>query len=163
MIMVDTSKKVILLVLSTTRHNPNTINVAIEEAKARGARLHILFILDSAMANDIYARLTDLGFIGEKPSHQISDAILGEYRMRGEAKIREVEEKAKSAGIETGSSLSEGDFVAICLSEINTLRTDLVILSRKKRSNLSRFLFGSSVDKLKRSATCEIRVIDEAE
>ena len=65
----------ILLVLSTTRQSPKTIDLAIEKVKKENSSLTALFVLDSEMPESILEKLTDSGFTGEKPSQELRDSI----------------------------------------------------------------------------------------
>ncbi len=153
--------KNILLVLSTTRQSPKTIDLAVERAKKEGARLIVLFILDSGMPDSIFEKLTDIGFTGEKPSQQLYDSILLEYRERGKRKLMEIEEAVSGTGVPVECLIREGDFASCCLDVIREKGADLVILTRKKRSTLSRFIFGSAIEDVEREAGCELVIVDE--
>lgn len=153
--------KNILLVLSTTRQSPKTVELAIEKARDEKADLTALFVLDSGMPESIFEKLTDIGFTGDKPSQQLRDSILVEYRERGKAKLGEIEAQAADMGISCGSIVKEGDFREECLSLIKEKKADLVIITRKKRSSLSRFIFGSPLEEIKNGAGCEMLIVEE--
>ena len=153
--------KNILLVLSTTRQSPKTIELAMEKARDEKADLTALFVLDSGMPESIFEKLTDIGFTGEKPSEQLRDSILVEYRERGRTKLTEIETLAADMGIAFGSVVREGDFTTECLSAIREKEADLVIITRKKRSSLSRFIFGSPLEAIKSQAGCEMLIVEE--
>ena len=151
----------ILLVLSTTRQSPATVDHALRRATEENEPLHVLFILDSDMPGSIFDRLTDMGFMGERPSQQLSDAILSEYRERGSAKIAEIEKAAGAHHVSVTTALLAGDFLCTCLNEIARLHAAEVVLTRRHRGNLSRFLFGSAVTDLKLRASCPVTIIEE--
>ena len=153
--------KNILLVLSTTRQSPKTIELALERAIKEEACLTGLFILDSKIPDSIFEKLTDSGFIGDKPSQQLHTSILLEYKQRAIIKLEETKEIASKKGVPFEAIIKEGDFISQCLEEINKAKADLVILTRKKRSSLSRFIFGSYVEDIQREVDCEVLIIDE--
>jgi len=153
--------KNILLVLSTTRQSPETVELALEKAKEGNSSLTGLFILDSGIPDSIFDKLTDIGFTGEKPSHQLHASILAEYRERGMKKMEEIGETAAGKGISFDSIIREGDFAAECLSVIGEKRADTVIMTRRKRSSLSRFIFGSPIENIRKRAGCEFIIVDE--
>lgn len=153
--------KNILLVLSTTRQSPKTVELAIEKAKSENASLTALFVLDSDMADSIFEKLTDIGFTGEKPSQQLQEAILTEYRERARSKLDEIEEFARSNDVQYGSIMKDGDFTTECIQLIEEKKADLVIITRKKRSSLSRFIFGSPLEAIKSKVCCEMLIVDE--
>lgn len=153
--------KNILLVLSTTRQSPKTIELALDKAKSEGATLTGLFILDSNIPESIFDKLTDIGFTGGKPSQQLHSSILLEYRQRGMKKLEETRDIASKSGVPFEGLIREGDFAAQCLEVIHTSKSDLVILTRKRRSSLSRFIFGSCVEDIKKESGCELLIVDE--
>ena len=151
----------ILLVLSTTRQSPKTIDLAIEKVKKEKSSLTALFVLDSEMPGSILEKLTDSGFTGEKPSQELHDSILTEYRERGRKKLEEIEDLAKRMDVPFSAVIREGDFTSECLSEIKDRRSDIVIITRKKRSSLSRFIFGSPIEQIRDAAECEMIIVEE--
>jgi len=151
----------ILLVLSTTRQSPKTIDLAIEKVKKEKSSLTALFVLDSEMPESILEKLTDSGFTGEKPSQELRDSILTEYRERGQKKLEEIEELANRMDLPFSAVIREGDFTSECLAEIKDRRSDVVIITRKKRSSLSRFIFGSPIEQIKDAAECEMIIVEE--
>ena len=153
--------KNILLVLSTTRQSPKTIELALEKAKEAGANLTGLFILDSNIPESIFETLTDVGFSGEKPSMQLQESILTEYRLRSEKKLEETGIMASERGVPFEAITKEGDFMGQCIDVIESSNADLVILTRKKRSSLSRFIFGSCVEDIKKEVKCELLIVEE--
>ena len=151
----------ILLVLSTTRQSPKTVELAIEKVKKEKSSLTALFILDSEMPGSILEKLTDSGFTGEKPSQELHDSILTEYRERGRKKLEEIENLANRMDVPFSAVIREGDFTSLCLAEIKDRRSDIVIITRKKRSSLSRFIFGSPIEQIRDAAECEMIIVEE--
>jgi nucleotide-binding universal stress UspA family protein len=47
------------------------------------------------------------------------------------------------------------------LAVVEKEKVDLIMVTRRKRSGLSRFIFGSAVAELKETANCKVRIIDE--
>ena len=158
---MDKSTHPIMLVISTTRQSPTTITHALERAETTNEPLHVLFILDSEVPNSIFDNLTEMGFVGERPSQQLTDAIIREYRDLGGAKITEVEKLANERKLPVTTELLEGDFLSTCINRINCLGVGEVILTRRKRGNISRYLFGSAVKDLAEKACCPVTIIDE--
>ena len=153
--------KNILLVLSTTRQSPKTIDLALEKVKAEKSSLTALFVLDSEMPGSILEKLTDAGFTGEKPSQELHDSILTEYRERGKNKLEEVEKMAKEMDVPFIAIMREGDFTSECLAEIKYRNADTVITTRKRRSTLSRFIFGSPIEQIRNESKCEMIIVEE--
>ena len=153
--------KRIMLVLSTMRQSPKEIEYALQTAKKENAELVALFIIDSNMPGTVFQRLHEMDLIGEKPSEELSKALMGEYRQRGYEKLEEVEKKAKGKNVHCSIYIEEGDFAEEVLKMINKLGVSLVILTRSRRSNISRMFFGSAVDELIKQSPCEVKIVDE--
>jgi nucleotide-binding universal stress UspA family protein len=89
------------------------------------------------------------------------DAILKEYQQRGKEQLKEIQELAQSKRIECKTVLRVGNFVDECLRFIKEKKPMVVILTRAKRSELSRLLFGSAVNEIKKKSPVPIRIVKE--
>ena len=49
----------------------------------------------------------------------------------------------------------------VALSVAEEEQVSLILVTRRKRSRLSRYFFGSAVAELKEKVTCETKIIDE--
>jgi nucleotide-binding universal stress UspA family protein len=153
--------KQILLALSTTRQSPKTIDYALKQAQKEKADLAILFIVDPDLPHLILDKMMDVGFMGDKPSMELYRSILEEYRERGKKIIEEISQKADNLGVKCSITMVEGEFVVECLKVIKEKNPEITILTRAERSSLSRFLFGSAVNRLKQKSKCPIKVVEE--
>jgi len=153
--------KKILLLLSTTRNSPKSVAKALELAQEQSAELVLLFILDDALAQSIIDKMSEEGWVGGKASEHLQNSILREYFTQGQAKLKEIEEKANNHGVSHRSIYSRGQFAPVALGVIEKEGVDLIIVGRRKRSDLSRFIFGSPVAQIEKKAGCEMMVIDE--
>jgi nucleotide-binding universal stress UspA family protein len=151
----------IMLLLSFLRRSPQCIELALQMAAERKAELIVLFVLNDEVMSKVAKKLTEDGWIGGKPSEQFLAALRQEYREQAQAKIQEVEKAARAKGISLRSFSRQGDLVKEALALLNEEKIDLVIVTRRKRSRLSRFLFGSAVADLMLQAPCPVKVIDE--
>ncbi|MDH4100270.1 MAG: universal stress protein [Nitrospirota bacterium] len=158
----EKQRKTIMLVLSTTRQSPVTVDEAIVTAKKDEAELVVLFVNDSKIPSMVFDRMADYDFIGDKPSEELTTAIQREYCLRGNALLDEIEKKAKAEGVSCKTIIEGGEFVETCLKMVERYRVDLVIMNRMKRSAISRFFLGSAVDKLTANAPCPVKVVEEA-
>ncbi|MFQ5963051.1 MAG: universal stress protein [Candidatus Scalinduaceae bacterium] len=151
----------ILLILSTTRKSNKCIKEAVDIACRKKAKLVILFVVDYEVPQKIFDKLTEEGWIGGKPTENLFNAMLDEYSIQGRDKIAEIEAIAKSVGVRCKSIVRKGKLVDVTLSIVEAEKVNLIIITRRKRSGLSRFIFGSAVAELKEKVKCEVRIIDE--
>lgn len=151
----------IMLLLSFLRRSPKCIDLALRIAAERKAELIVLFVLDAEVPHAVTRKLTESGWLGGKPSEQFLQALTQEYQEQAQTKIQEVEAAAAAKGIRVRSYSRQGNLVEEALAILEHEKIDLVIVTRRKRSRLSRFLFGSAVADLMQRAPCPVQVIDE--
>ena len=153
--------KRILLLLSFLRRSPGCIDLALQIAAERHAELVVLFVLDMDIPAAVSRKLTEDGWIGGKPSERFLEALRQEYEEQADAKLGEVKEAANARGIAVRAFLRHGHLVNETMSLLAQEQIDLIVVMRRKRSRLSRFLFGSTVADLMKQAPCPVQVIDE--
>ncbi len=157
----DSNMVNILLVLSTTRESPRTIDYAFKRVQELKGNLVALCVIDTSLAASIQEKLADSAFIGDKPGEDVYQKILEEYKQRGERKLKEIEDAAQKHHISIKTILREGDIVKECLDTIDQVKAFAVIIGRKKRSKLSQFIFGSPIKLIEKNAKCPVEVIEE--
>ncbi len=151
----------ILLILSTTRKSDKCVKEAVDIASKENAKLIILFVVDNEVPQKIFDSLTEEGWIGGKTTENLYNAVLDEYSVQGKEKISEIEEAAKNKGVDYKSVIKRGTFLEVALSVAEEEQVSLILVTRRKRSRLSRFFFGSAVAELEEKVTCETKIIDE--
>jgi nucleotide-binding universal stress UspA family protein len=151
----------ILLLLSFLRRSPRCIELALQIAAERQSELIVLFVLDTEIPQAVTRKLTEDGWMGGKPSEKFLEALRQEYHEQAQTKLREVEETAKDKGISVQTFSRQGNLVDEALALLDQEKIDLIIVTRRKRARLSRFLFGSAVADLMKRAPCPVQVIDE--
>lgn len=151
----------ILLVLSTTRQSDKAIDMALSMAEEQEADLMVLFILNSKVPDTVFDQLTDVGFMGERPSSESKATIVKEQRDRGLAKLKEIEKLAEDRGVFCQSWVVQGDFGRESVKMAAAHEVDLLIVCRARRPGLSRFFFDQEIEEVIRWADCEVRVVEE--
>ncbi len=152
--------KKILLILSFLRSSPKAIEEAVQLAKENQAELIVSFVIDVEHADKIAHRLADEGWIGGRPSEQFYISLLREYKLQAENQIHDIEKRARAVGVPVRSAVKSGSFLTETLRLADLEEPDLIIVTRRKRSGLSRLIFGSVVKTLQKQVRCEVRVID---
>jgi len=150
----------ILLIVSFLRASDRTIDEAITLAKEQNAELVASFVIDAEYAEKIAHRLTNDGWIGMKPSEHLYRSILQEYKSQAEAKLAEIEQRARNAGVPVRSIIRRGVVLEETLKIARAEHPTIIVITRRKRSKLSRLIFGSLAKALEKQAECEVRVID---
>ncbi len=151
----------VLLIISTQRLTCRSINYAIGMAKRTKSQLLVLFVMDSKLPESIFKKLEDEAYLGYRPSEEAYRHILEEYEDRGKTLLKEIKVMADKEKVPCKTVFREGDFFEDCekLLEEENVRTSIV--TRKKRSSLSRFILGSDLNSLMETANCTFEIFDE--
>ena len=149
-----------VLALTTVEQAPEVVDAALDFASAKKAKLFAVFILDESVPAAIFEKLTDIGFIGEKPGAELESAVSLEYRRQAMTTLTEIEGLAEAKGVDCETGVVEGDFMDKCLEVVAKYAADTLIIVRTRRSFLSRLLAGTGIDELVRRAPCEIKVFE---
>jgi nucleotide-binding universal stress UspA family protein len=152
----------LMLVLSPTRHNPRSVDLAISLVEKTGRPLLAVFVVDTKVTDAMSGRIVDAGFLGDRVSAQLQAAIEREYEDRGRRELEEVKARAEKIGIECEVAIRRGDFVEECLKIARQKRVEDMVVSRAERSKLSRKLFGSAVNELVGKAPCPVLVVSDS-
>jgi nucleotide-binding universal stress UspA family protein len=152
----------LMLVLSPTRHNPKSVDLAISLVKNSTKSLLAVFVIDTKVTDAISGRIVDIGFLGDRVSAKLENAILKDYEARGKKELEDVKAKAEDLGIKCELLIRKGDFVEECLKIAKQKQVEDMVVSRAERSNLSRKLFGSAVNELLERAPCPIMVVSDS-
>ena len=148
------------MLVSFLRSSSKTIEDAMLLAKFENAELVLFFVLDMKYADNIANTLTSEGWIGSKPSEQLYLSLLKEYKMQAEAKIGRIQETAQQLDIPVRSVIRSGSVLEETLKMTEEEKPDLIVITRRKRSKLSRFIFGSMVSALIKQVDCPVKIID---
>lgn len=150
--------KNILLVLSTSGASQEAIDYSVERALKEKAKLYALYVLESELANELFDTFTDIGFIGDKPSEQLSKAIMKEYRQRGYEELGKVQIKAMEAGVGFEPILEKGELVPMVLEIAGRVDASLIVLVRRKAKSVLKIFARSFEDDIRKKAQCEVVV-----
>ena len=153
--------KNVLLVLSASGTAESWIDIAVQRAVKDGLGLVVLYILDKDLADEAFDAFTDIGFIGDKPSSELSESLMREYRQRGYEELGAVQVKAMEEGVAFEPLMEEGSFVSKVLEVIERMNVSVaVVVSRRERS-LLKYFSRSLAQEVKDLAGCEVVVLAE--
>jgi nucleotide-binding universal stress UspA family protein len=151
----------VLLVIPASEEPQRASAAAIELARQRGGTLVALVVVDPKVPSHAASTLTDLGFMGEEVSEQVSETIVREYHTHADALLHTLAERAKKEGVAVTPIFEEGDIGEICRRVIRTHHIGIAVLVAEKRSWLTRFLSRSAAVQLPTLPGCEVRVMEE--
>lgn len=153
--------KNILLVLSATGTPDEVIDYAVKRAKAGPSTLVAVYLLEANAASEVFDTFTDIGFIGDRPSTQLSESIMKEYRQRGYEELGKVQIKAMEEGVDFEPLMEEGEAMGKVLSIIKRLDIGTAVAVKKKRKAFFKYFSRSFADELREKAHCEVIVFTE--
>jgi len=151
----------VLLILSTSRTSQNAIEYAVGLAKKEKAKLVVLYIIETELTNEVFDKFTDIGFIGDKPSSELAEAIMKEYRQRGYEEMGKVQIRAMEENVDFDAVTTQGDFVEKALEVIERYKIDTAVAIKRKRSAFLKYFSKSVVDELVEQAPCKVEVFEE--
>lgn len=151
----------VLLILSTSRTSQDAIEYAVNLAKKEKAKLVVLYIVETELTNEVFDKFTDIGFIGDKPSTQLTEAIMKEYRQRGYEEMGKVQIRAMEENVDFDAVTTQGDFVEKAVEVIERYKVDVAVTIKRKRSVFLKYFSKSMVDELVEKAPCKIEVFEE--
>lgn len=153
--------KNILLVLSATGTPDEVIEYAVKRAKAGPSTLVSVYLLEANAASEVFDTFTDIGFIGDRPSTQLSESIMKEYRQRGYEELGKVQIKAMEEGVDFEPLVEEGEAMEKVLAIIKRLDIGAAVAVKKKRKAFFKYFSRSFADELREKAPCEVIVFAE--
>lgn len=154
--------KKVLLVLSTSGTPDKVIDYAVGRAKKDGVGLVALYILETGLASSVFDTFTDIGFIGDRPSEELSEAIMKEYRQRGYEELGRVQVKAMEEAVEYDPVMEQGDYVQKTLEFIKERDASLAVLVQRKKKEIFKYFKRSHADEVREKAACEVVVFNES-
>jgi nucleotide-binding universal stress UspA family protein len=144
-----------------TRTSDKALDLAVTTAKKERATLFALYLLETELANEVFDRFSDIGFIGDRPSMQLSEAIIKEYRQRGYEELGRVQIKAMEEGVPFEPLMEQGDYVGKILEVIRDRNIDMAVAVRRKPNPLLKYFSRSVADELAEQAPCKVYVFEE--
>lgn len=151
----------VLLVLSTSGTPDEVINYAVERALKDKSGLVALYLLDKELAREAFDAFSDIGFIGDRPSQELSESLMREYRQRGYEELGRVQVKAMEAGVDYEPVMEEGGYVSTVLDMISSTGAHLAVLVRRRERSFMKYFSMSLAEEVRKQASCEVVIFRE--
>jgi nucleotide-binding universal stress UspA family protein len=143
--------KPILLALSTFRQSDSLVQKTIQLAKQEGRQLIVLFVVDINLTRYLIDSQT---IPGTHFRQECEEEMLAEYKEMADAKVEAITSQANDAGVSCETIVITGRFGIETINVIRERNPEKVILTRSRRPQWIRQLFGSPVDYIIEHATC---------
>ena len=151
--------KNVLLVMASTDASDEAIEYAVSLAQKNSAGVSAVYLLHTGPVREAFDAFTDTGFIGDKPSSEVSESLMRAYRQRGYEELGRVQIKAMEAGVEFEPLLEEGELQSRVLEFIER-RGAIAVVLVKKKGRLAGYFSKSPVEELKKRTSIEVTVFE---
>jgi len=140
----------ILVATDGSEQNHQALLEAVEMARSQKAELHGIYIVDTIA----FASL---------PMDVTWENVYNVLYDEGKDAISAVEKEAKKAGVKFTGTVLEGNPAVEIVKYAQEKKMDLIVVGTLGRSGLSRFLLGSTAEKVIRTAPCPVLVVRQPE
>lgn len=149
----------ILLLLSQERHKPEAIQFCLDRLiQEEEGEIMSVYILDPKFSSKIENYLSESTFVADKPGQEVSEALHKEYEKRGKESLNDICKEFKSAGIPCQTISKLGDYFELARDTAREFEPDLLVITEKKTSIVSKIFRSTDERKLKNLVKCEIKV-----
>ncbi len=153
----------VLVLLSAMRQSGEAVQWALEQAKQAGVGMVLLYVADRTVAQHAARELRMGGFLGDEPADLVTKVLLKAYTERGKEDLAAIRKLVETEGVPCEVVLREGDFYGECSAYMKGRAFSQIVAIRRKRSHLSRYLFGSVIGRLQRQRAEPFTVFTEEE
>ncbi len=157
------SRPPLLLILSAMRQSGEAVQFALERARGAGVGMVVLYVVDESIAENAARELEMSGFMGDEPAGLVTQVLLKAYRERGNEDLEQIRKAAAKAEVPCETEMRGGDFYEECRTYMEGRVFQEIVAIRRKRSHLSRYLFGSVINRLRESRVEPFTVFTEEE
>jgi len=138
--------KEILVATDGSQYTKNAIDYGIDLAKNLGAKLHAIYVVDTAAFASI-------------PMDAAWESMYELLRQEGDEATRYVADKAEAEGLEVVRNTVEGHPADEIAKYAEKNRISLIVMGTLGKSGLDRFLLGSVAEKVVRTSKIPVLVV----
>lgn len=138
--------KKILIATDGSEYTKNAIDYGIDLAKSTGAKLFVIYVVDTAAFASI-------------PMDAAWESMYELLNQEGNQAIKYVVEKAEAEGLEIEGKLIEGHPADEIIKSSESNSVSLIVMGTLGKSGLDRFLLGSVAEKVVRNSKIPVLVV----
>jgi len=138
--------KKILIATDGSEYTKNSIDYGIDLAKNTQARLHVIYVIDTAAFASI-------------PMDAAWESMYELLKQEGDEATRYVAEKAEAEGLEVEKLTVEGHPAEEIIKYAEKNSMNLIVMGTLGKSGLDRFLLGSVAEKVVRASKIPVLVV----
>ena len=138
--------KKILIATDGSEHTKNAVNYGIDLAKNTGAKLHAIYVVDTAAFASI-------------PMDAAWESMYELLKQEGDEATKYVSEKAEEESLDVEKSTIEGHPAEEIIKYAENNSIDIIVMGTLGKSGLDRFLLGSVAEKVVRNSKIPVLVV----
>ncbi|MDD5473303.1 MAG: universal stress protein [Candidatus Methanoperedens sp.] len=138
--------KKILIATDGSEYTKNAVDYGIEFAKNTGAKLHAIYVVDTAAFASI-------------PMDAAWESMYELLRQEGDEATKYVADRAATEGLEVERNTVEGHPADEIIKYAEKNATSLIVMGTLGKSGLDRFLLGSVAEKVVRTSKIPVLVV----
>jgi len=138
--------KKILIATDGSEYTKNSIDYGIDLAKSTQAKLHVIYVIDTAAFASI-------------PMDAAWESMYELLKQEGDEATRYVAEKAEAEGLEVEKLTVEGHPAEEIIKYAEKNSMNLIVMGTLGKSGLDRFLLGSVAEKVVRASKIPVLVV----
>ncbi|MEZ5064821.1 MAG: universal stress protein [bacterium] len=155
---MDTTRGRTLIVLTALRFSEEYGAAALRAAAKRSEDVVLGLVVDRDLSEAVAGQLADVGFLGERLMHEFRETMLQEYRTRGLAHLKELEQEARRLGLQVETRVVDGAFRASVFALAQQTGASRIAVARMNTAHVSRLFFGSEIEHLAKEARIPVDV-----
>lgn len=148
----------ILYIMTPGRQSTEALHWCLHKTKELQLTLRIVYVVDEELSRNIGRSMSEIGFVGETPSAELSEALNKEYQDRAYKIIEEVERQCRTFAIPFETAIKEGGYIDICLEEANGGGIRILTVVQQKEGLFKKFFASSDTSQLVGKIPCELKV-----
>ncbi|MCZ7384428.1 MAG: universal stress protein [Candidatus Methanoperedens sp.] len=136
----------ILIATDGSEYTKNAVDYGIDLAKNTGAKIHAVYVVDTAAFASI-------------PMDAAWESMYGLLRQEGDEATKYVADKAEALGLEVDRNTIEGHPADEIIKYAEKNSMSIIVLGTLGKSGLDRFLLGSVAEKVVRNSKIPVLVV----
>ena len=145
--------KNILLAVDGSKHSQRAVESGIELAKSTNGRLTALFVIDVAKEYE------GMGEVSWNIAEEVVQGMKKSLKECGNNTLKIFSDIAKKAGVPFEVKIVEGQPAAEIMKVAKDANMDIIIMGRLGRTGISKFLMGSTAEKVVRNSKIPVLMI----
>jgi len=104
----------LLVIMSPERRSQEAIHFAVAQAAEQKMSLKAVYVIEESILKAVEKELAEIGFIGDKPGHEVSAALQKEHESRGQKVLDEISKESAKHNVSVTTEIVTGYYFRVC-------------------------------------------------